>query len=94
VSAAIKRNARSVRVQIRIVVYSGGGVLMSLFYNIMSSDARAQATTPICLGSGHSSLRRAKALSSVSGVAPRRQRGWPHPLGSWRYGVSSVKTQP
>ena len=44
VSAAINRNARSVRVQIRIVVNSGGDVFMSPFYNIVKRYARAKAT--------------------------------------------------
>ena len=43
VRAAINRNARSVRVQIRMVVYSGGVVLMLLFYNTTNRDARAKA---------------------------------------------------
>lgn len=45
VSAAINRNARKVRVQIRMVVYSGG-VFMLLFYNTMGRGARAEGTTP------------------------------------------------
>ena len=50
VSAAINRNARKVRVQIRMVVYSGGVVFMLLFYNMAARDARAKATTPNRLG--------------------------------------------